>query len=384
MTGDIISKNVISENGIHTEHLTVGYDRIPLIRDINLSVGRGEILTLIGPNGSGKSTILKTITRQLREVEGTVFLGKDSMQKLKDSEVSKRLSMVMTERIKTELQTGREIVASGRYPYTGRFGVLSEQDWAKVDEAITLVHAEKVQEQDFMKISDGQRQRLMLARAICQDTDILILDEPTSYLDMGFKMDILANIRMLAREKKMAIIMSLHELDLAAKVSDIIACVKGAEIDRVGTPEEIFSGDYVQKLYSVPEKSFDPVTGEVFPGMGQAQRSPEVFVIGGAGDGIPVYNRLCRQNIPFAAGILQENDVEFATAQALAAEVVWEKAFYPAAAETEERAKQIIDRCKTCICAVKTFGPLNEANKRLLLYAKEKGKLAESREMDRK
>ncbi len=377
MTGDIISKNVISENGIHTEHLTVGYDRIPLIRDINLSVGRGEILTLIGPNGSGKSTILKTITRQLREVEGTVFLGKDSMQKLKDSEVSKRLSMVMTERIKTELQTGREIVASGRYPYTGRFGVLSEQDWAKVDEAITLVHAEKVQEQDFMKISDGQRQRLMLARAICQDTDILILDEPTSYLDMGFKMDILANIRMLAREKKMAIIMSLHELDLAAKVSDIIACVKGAEIDRVGTPEEIFSGDYVQKLYSVPEKSFDPVTGEVFPGMGQAQRSPEVFVIGGAGDGIPVYNRLCRQNIPFAAGILQENDVEFATAQALAAEVVWEKAFYPAAAETEERAKQIIDRCKTCICAVKTFGPLNEANKRLLLYAKEKGKLAE-------
>lgn len=384
MTGDIILKNVISENGIHTEHLTVGYDRIPLIRDINLSVGRGEILTLIGPNGSGKSTILKTITRQLREVEGTVFLGKDSMQKLKDSEVSKRLSMVMTERIKTELQTGREIVASGRYPYTGRFGVLSEQDWAKVDEAITLVHAEKVQEQDFMKISDGQRQRLMLARAICQDTDILILDEPTSYLDMGFKMDILANIRMLAREKKMAIIMSLHELDLAAKVSDIIACVKGAEIDRVGTPEEIFSGDYVQKLYSVPGKSFDPVTGEVFPGMGQAQRSPEVFVIGGAGDGIPVYNRLCRQNIPFAAGILQENDVEFATAQALAAEVVWEKAFYPAAAETEERAKQIVDRCKTCICAVKTFGPLNEANKRLLLYAKEKGKLAESRETDRK
>lgn len=142
----------------------------------------------------------------------------------------------------------------------------------------------------------------------------------------------------------------------------------------------------------MPEKSFDPVTGEVFPGMGQAQRetgsaldvSPEVFVIGGAGDGIPVYNRLCRQNIPFATGILQENDVEFAAAQALATEVVWEKAFYPVTAETEERAKQIIDRCKTCICAVKTFGTLNEVNKRLLLYAKEKGKLAESRETDRK
>lgn len=106
-------------------------------------------------------------------------------------------------------------------------------------------------------MSDGQRQRLMLARAICQDTDILLLDEPTSYLDMGFKLDILANIRMLARERNLAIIMSLHELDLAQKVSDTIACVKGDHIDRIGTPEEIFSGDYVQQLYGVTETAFD-------------------------------------------------------------------------------------------------------------------------------
>ena len=157
---------------IRTEHLTVGYEKKPLIGDVNLSVRPGEILTLIGPNGSGKSTILKTITKQLKKLDGTVFLGENSMDELKDSQISKRLSMVMTERLRTELMSGREVVASGRYPYTGRFGILSKEDWVKVDEAIALVHAKEVQDQDFMKISDGQRQRLMLARAICQDTKI--------------------------------------------------------------------------------------------------------------------------------------------------------------------------------------------------------------------
>lgn len=372
------TKEKSGDAGLQTKKLVVGYDKLPLIKEIDLSVRRGEILTLIGPNGSGKSTILKTITKQLQSLGGAVYLEKEDMRDLKNSEVSKRLSMVMTERLRTELMTGRDVVASGRYPYTGRFGVLSKEDWRKVDEAIALVHAGEVQHQDFMKISDGQRQRLMLARAICQETDVLILDEPTSYLDMGFKMDILANIRALARERHMAIIMSLHELDLAAKVSDVIACVRGDHIDRMGTPEEIFADDYVQQLYGVPSESFNPVTGEMFIGADRERKGSEsvrVFVIGGAGAGIPVYNRLSRQDIPFAAGILQENDMEFATAKALAAEVIWERAFHPVSPECEARARALIDDCEICICAVYSFGPQNEANERLMRYALENGKL---------
>lgn len=353
--------------------LTVGYDRIPLIKNINLGVRPGEILTLIGPNGSGKSTILKTITKQLKTIGGSVFLGKESMRELTDSEISRRLSMVMTERIHTELLSGRDVVATGRYPYTGRLGILSQQDWKKVDEAIALVHAGEVQQQDFRRISDGQRQRLMLARAICQDTQVLILDEPTSYLDMGFKLDILTTIRMLARKKNLAVIMSLHELDLAQKISDIIACVKGDRIDRVGTPEEIFSGNYVQQLYGVKPQQFEPQTAQVF--MERPEGIPEVFVIGGGGTGLAVYNRLQRQNIPFAAGILQENDVEYAAASALAACVFSEKAFFPVSEETFLRAKQMLDDCDACICALTEFGPYNEKNRQLYEYAKKLGKV---------
>ena len=351
--------------------LTVGYDRIPLIKNINLGVRPGEILTLIGPNGSGKSTILKTITKQLKTIGGSVFLGKESMRELTDSEISRHLSMVMTERIHTELLSGRDVVATGRYPYTGRLGILSQQDWKKVDEAIALVHAGEVQQQDFRRISDGQRQRLMLARAICQDTQVL--DEPTSYLDMGFKLDILTTIRMLARKKNLAVIMSLHELDLAQKISDTIACVKGDRIDRVGTPEEIFSGNYVQQLYGVKPQQFEPQTGQVF--MERPEGIPEVFVIGGGGTGLAVYNRLQRQNIPFAAGILQENDVEYAAASALAACVFSEKAFFPVSEETFLRAKQMLDDCDACICALTEFGPYNEKNRQLYEYAKKLGKV---------
>ena len=167
--------------------------------------------------------------------------------------------------------------------------------------------------------------------------------------------------------------MSLHELDLAQKVSDTIACVKGDRIDRVGTPEEIFSGNYVQQLYGVKSRQFEPQTGQAF--LERPEGEPEVFVIGGGGTGLAVYNRLQRQNIPFAAGILQENDVEYAAASALAACVFSEKAFFPVSEETFLRAKQMLGSCKTCICALTEFGPYNERNRQLFEYAKKLGKI---------
>lgn len=359
-------------NTFSTEQLNVGYGKDPLIREITFSVKPGEILTLIGPNGSGKSTILKTLTGQLRKMGGRVCVETVDAEKLGRKELSKRMSMVMTERIQTELLSGRELVSSGRYPYTGRFGHLTEEDWQKVDDAIRLVKAEEVSEKDFMKISDGQRQRLMLARAICQEPEILILDEPTSYLDMGFKLDMMYSIRMLAREKHMAIILSLHELDLAQKISDRIVCVKGDRIDRIGTPEEIFNGDYIQKLYGVDPSEFDPLTGRMF--LKIEKKTPEVFVIGGGGNGIPIYQRLQREQRPFAAGILWENDVEYAEAKALATQVIAAKAFYPMEETCLEQAKQLLDQCEECLCATEEFGPLGEANRQLAEYAWKTGK----------
>ena len=358
------------EKGIRTEHFAVGYGKEILIGDICLKVEPGKILTFIGPNGSGKSTILKSLTRQLPSMGGAVYLDGKTISHMKESELAQHMSMVMTERIKPELMTCQEVAATGRYPYTGRLGILTRQDWDAVDEAMALCHVTELSGQDFLKISDGQKQRVMLARAVCQSPKILILDEPTSYLDMKYKLDILVNIRKLARERKVSVIMSLHELDLAQKVSDTIACVDGEKICCVGTPEEIFCGHVIQDLYGVAEDSFDTRLGSMQ--LPANHEPPKVFVICGGGTGIPLFYRLQRDNIPFAAGILWENDIDYAIGKAVAGRVISEKAFSPIGEAQIALAKKIIDQCEACICTLKEFGIYNEANRILAEYAAKK------------
>lgn len=359
--------------GLSCRKMDVGYGKKIILQNVELVVEPGKILTLIGPNGSGKSTILKSITRQLKLLAGTVSLSGQDMQDMSGNQIAKKMSMVMTERPRAELMTCREVVATGRYPYVGRMGILRNEDWAAVDEAMKLVHADDVAANSFLEISDGQRQRVMLARALCQEPEVLVLDEPTSFLDMRYKLDILTSIRRLASKKQIAVIMSLHELELAMKVSDTIACVDHTSLSAVGTPEEIFSGDRIQKLYGVKKEEFNPLTGEVY--FSGEKESPKVFVIGGGGFGIQVYHKLVREHIPFAVGILMENDLETNMARAAATKAVVSKPFCPASKEEVEEAKKLIDICASCICAVESFGPLNEQNRELMEYAKARGKL---------
>lgn len=243
---------------LETEKLSVGYDGKPLIRDVCLQVQRGKIVTLIGPNGSGKSTILKTIVGQLSKVSGTVLLEGAPMERCGQKEIAKRMAILMTERIHPELMTCYDVVSTGRYPYTGALGLLGKEDKRIVEESLELVHGRDMADRPFDAISDGQRQRILLARALCQTPEIIVLDEPTSYLDIRYKLELLTILKTMVREKKLAVLMSLHELDLAQRVSDTVVCVSGDRIDRMGPPEEIFSNDYISRLYHMEPGKYDP------------------------------------------------------------------------------------------------------------------------------
>lgn len=243
---------------LSTENLTVGYDGKPLIQDVCLSIQRGRIVTLIGPNGSGKSTILKTVVGQLSKVSGTVLLEGSPMEQLRQNEIAKKMAILMTQRVHPELMTCFDVVSTGRYPYTGALGLLSKEDKRIVMDAMALVHSADLADRPFEAISDGQRQRILLARALCQQPEIIVLDEPTSYLDIRYKLELLTILKTMVREKNLAVLMSLHELDLADRVSDTVVCVSGDRIDRIGTPKEIFTSDYIAKLYHMEPGRYDP------------------------------------------------------------------------------------------------------------------------------
>lgn len=367
----------MEEYFIQTEQLTVGYDGKPLIKDIEIRLKKGEILTLIGPNGAGKSTILKSMTRQLKLVGGAVYLDGEMMSRMSGKDVAKRLAVVMTERIRPELMTCEDIVATGRYPYTGTLGILGEEDWEKVHEAMELVHALDFKDRDFTAVSDGQRQRILLARAICQEPEVIVLDEPTSFLDIRHKLELLAILKDMVVRKKTAVLMSLHELDLAQKISDCVICVHGDKIEKYGSPEEIFSSEYVHHLYGITTGSYNAAFGCLE--MERPKGKPEVFVIGGNGTGIPVYRKLQRAGIPFAAGILHGNDVDCEVARALAAEVIEEQPFSLIREEVYQKAVKTMEQCAQVICCVNEFGPVNEKNRQLCCLAEKAGKLAQEK-----
>ena len=238
---------------IRCENLTIGYNKMPLIKDINIAVKRGEIVTLIGPNGAGKSTLLKSLSRQLEPIEGSVYLDDKKLSEMSGSDLSKKVAILFTDRIKGEMMNCYDVVATGRYPYTGYFGVLGDKDREVIENTMKLVKVEDLCDKDFKKISDGQRQRIMLARALCQEPEIVLLDEPTSFLDIRHKLEFLSILEQMKEDKKLTVIMSVHELDIAQKISDRVLCLKGDNVEKFGTPEEIFTKDFIRDLFDVNE-----------------------------------------------------------------------------------------------------------------------------------
>ena len=323
-----------------TKDLAVGYHGSVLIHDINVEIEKGKILTLIGPNGAGKSTILKSIIKNLEIIRGNVFIDRENVGSWTSREMARRVSVVLPERIRPELMTCREVVAMGRYPYTNMLGRLTEKDQQAVEEALRQVHAEQIAEQDFLTTSDGQRQRILLARAICQEPEVIVLDEPTAYLDIRHKIEFLDILRRMAREKGITVIMSLHEVDLAAKVSDYLMCVKGERIQAFGPPEQVLQPGTIEALYDMKLGAYSLLSGSVE--LNQPEGAPRVFVAAGNGRGTPFYRALQKKGIPFATGVLFENDVDYQTAQALSRQVFVNPAF-------EQIRREILDDAKKCL-----------------------------------
>lgn len=238
---------------------------------------------------------------------------------------------------------------------------------------MAAVHAADLGGRSFDAISDGQRQRVLLARAICQEPDIIILDEPTSFLDVRYKLELLSILRDMAKRKQITVIMSLHEIDLAQKVSDKIICVKGDKIFQYGTPEDVFEEKMIRDLYEIDNGYFDPCFGSIE--LPRIEGRPEIFVMSGAGSGIPVYRKLQKSGIPFSAGILYENDIDYQLARILAVKVVTEKPFCEISEDAFLKAVECIREASEVIDAGIPAGDCNRRIAELRKLADDMGKL---------
>ncbi|MBR3154439.1 MAG: ABC transporter ATP-binding protein [Lachnospiraceae bacterium] len=240
---------------LSVRNLSAGYGSKTVLSDINFDLAEGQIISLIGPNGSGKSTLLKTLMGDLPPINGSVFLDGRDLGALSRSEVAKIMAVMMTGNIRPEWMTCREMAASGRFPYTGLLGKLGKKDSEAVDEAMELTGTSDLASLYITEISDGQRQRVLLAKAICQEPRILILDEPTTFLDIRYKLEFLNLLRVLAEERRVTILMSLHELELVRLVSDRVICLKDGHMDADGG-REILEDTYLRNLYDIGENEF--------------------------------------------------------------------------------------------------------------------------------
>ena len=233
-----------------TQNLAVGYGA-PLLRDIALHAERGKILALIGPNGAGKSTLLKTLAGQLAAQGGAVLLDGQDLTAYTPNARARKLALMLPHTARTELTSCFEVAAAGRYPYTGRLGILSDADRQQVHDALCLVRAEELEDRDFARISDGQRQRVLLARAVCQQPEILLLDEPTSFLDVKGKAELMDILQVLAHEKNVAVIVTLHELELAQRLADAVVCVAPSGVSAVLAPQDAFAQGNICALFGL-------------------------------------------------------------------------------------------------------------------------------------
>ena len=254
---------------IRTEHLDSGYGRMVVVADAEISVKRGGILVLIGPNGAGKSTVLRTIAGQLEALGGAVYLDGSERSSLQASEIARKQAVMLTDRKPAERMTCEEVVSLGRYPYTGRLGILSEEDRRIVRDSMELVRVSELADREYDAVSDGQRQRVLLARAICQEPEIMILDEPTSYLDIRHKLEFIDILKTLVRDRKIGVIMSMHELELAYITADEILCIDSeGGICMSGKPDEVFSDRRLSSLYGLEEGRLSRLYSDFLGGLG--------------------------------------------------------------------------------------------------------------------
>lgn len=245
--------------------LSIGYQfkshHNTIAENLNLNLEKGKLISLVGANGIGKSTLLRTITGIQKALSGTVLLNSKDIFSYEPLALAQHLSLVLTEKLPPNNLTVFELVALGRQPYTNWLGKLSEEDLKKVNQAIALTHIEHLTDKRHYEISDGQLQIVLIARALAQDTPLIILDEPTTHLDLFHKVSVFKLLKKLSKETNKCILFSTHDIDLAIQLSDEMI-VMTEDVVAQDTPSNLISKGIFDTIFKDEDLFFDNEKGK--------------------------------------------------------------------------------------------------------------------------
>ncbi|NAS30302.1 ATP-binding cassette domain-containing protein [Flavobacteriaceae bacterium R38] len=256
--------NTTEKNSVlEVQNLSIGYKAkkkaTEVAQNINFSLASGELIAIVGANGVGKSTLLRTLANIQPNLSGTIFLNQKELSSYKSSLLATSLSLVLTEQLPTRNLTVKEIIALGRQPHTNWIGTFTANDIKHVKNAMELINISDLQEKKCFELSDGQMQKVLIARALAQDTSLIILDEPTTHLDIYHKAYILKILKRISEETNKTILFSTHEIDLAIQLCDKMVVMNNNEV-LFDTPEQLIEKGSFSKLFPNDLINFDKKT----------------------------------------------------------------------------------------------------------------------------
>jgi iron complex transport system ATP-binding protein len=359
------------------DRVTAGYGERAALREASIEVRPGEVVGLVGPNGSGKTTLVRVASRALKPWSGSVTVGGRDPFAMRSREAARLVAVVPQDVVPAFPFSVLEMVLMGRAPYRSSVGRGSAGDWARARDAMEAANVQHLADRTIDELSGGERQRVILAQALAQDAPVLLLDEPTTHLDVRHVLDLLGIVRSLASRDGKAVLAIFHELNVAAATSDRMVALSEGRVVAVGAPEDVVTPDLLRSVYGVEAAVHpDPLTGRPAVALGPPPNAPSpatgrtaIHVVGGAGRAAPLVRSLAERGFDVSIGVLHATDTDAVLAERLNLLRVTVPPFSPIDDEAANECLALMLRAEAVVVCDAPYGPGNLANLRLALRA---------------
>ncbi|MGD0450878.1 MAG: ABC transporter ATP-binding protein [Candidatus Bathyarchaeia archaeon] len=364
---------------LNVDGIECRYGSVKILENVSLSVKEGDFVGILGPNGSGKTTLLKSISRTLKPHKGTIFLDKTDIYSMKSVDLAKHMAIVPQESTIGFSFSALDIVLMGRNPHMKRFQMESEKDMTIVKKAMLKTNTWHFADRPINELSGGEKQRVVIARALAQEPKILLLDEPLTHLDMINQIEIMDLVKELCVKEGMIVLTVIHDLNLAARYCTSALLLKGAKVFAAGTLDKVLTSENIKTVFRVDaivKKSL--VTNSLYvtllsPQKPSPPRNCAIHVIAGAGTGTLIMKALMDEGYEVTAGVLNMLDTDYETAEFLKIPNVNEAPFSPITEQTKQANLEMISKAAIVVLASVPFGYGNLSNLEAALEAVKQG-----------